>query len=264
MHANRPCRSVVSGINRMVGETLLESGPAILTGENVVAQICNQLLTIITKKHTCQTDPFEEEEEGNDEENAEYDWLVIESAMDCMVAMAKAIGPDFAELWKMFEKPILKYCSANDANERAAATGSMAECIAAMGPNVTPYTANLMKVSLYRFRDEDSVTKGNAIYAAGVLCHFSSDTASTLPQYNTILSKLEPLLQNDTDAHLLDNAAGCVARMIIAHPEKVPLEEVLPRLIELAPAKADTEVNGPLFQCIVKLCKISTYHLDEY
>jgi len=41
--------------------------------------------------------------------------------------------------------------------------------------------------------------------------------------------------------------------MIIAHPQHVPLKEVLPRLVELAPAEEDWEVNGPLFKCFIAL-----------
>jgi len=87
-----------------------------------------------------------------------------------------------------------------------------------------------------------------------MLCQFSGDTAYVLKQYPSILRKLEPQLSDDTSGHLLDNAAGCVARMIIAHPESVPLDEVLPVLLKLAPAKEDWEVNGPIYQSIVVLC----------
>jgi len=239
----------------MLADTLTLCGPAPLVGENVIATYCQQLLDIITKKHICQTNPWEDDDEEEAEENSEYDWLVIETAMDALVAFAKAIGPDFAELWKMFEKPVFKYASATDANERSVATGTIAEIALAMGPNVTPYTKSIMKIALHRFNDEDLVTKGNAIYAAGLLCQHSGEKDFIIKQYVTILNKLEPLLEDNTEGHLLDNSAGCVARMILANPDKVPLQNVLPRLIELAPAKEDWEVNAPIFQCIVKLCK---------
>jgi importin-4 len=190
------------------------------------------------------------------EESSEYDWLVIESAMDCIIAIAKAIGPDFTMLWKECSKPILKYASSSDSSERAAATGTLAELILAMGSAVTPFTSQLMKTMMHRMSDEDRVTKANAIYAIGLLCMLSEDQNATVGQYGAIFRKLEPLLTDDDAAgHLLDNAAGCVARMILAKPDKVPLEDVLPRLVELMPTKEDYEVNGPLFQCIVRLCK---------
>lgn len=246
-------RNTVSDINRILADTLVLCGPAPIVGENVVAQISNVLLEIITKKHLCQENFFADDEEEEAEESSEYDWLVVETAMDLLVALAKALGSDFAELWKIFEKPVLKHASATESNERSVATGTMAEVIYAMGNAVTPYTASLLKIALHRFSDEDTVTKGNSIYAVGLLCNFSKDDALITKNYNTILTKLEPLLADDTEGHLLDNAAGCVARMIVSHPDKVPLENVLPRLVELAPAKEDWETNGPLFRCFIKL-----------
>jgi len=189
------------------------------------------------------------------EEFSEYDWLVNETAMDVLVGLAKALREHFAALWQQFEKPVLKYASSEEGGERAAATGTVAECIRWMGKAVTPYTQSLMKIAIHRMGDEDIVAKANGIYAAGLLSQYSEDTDYILKQYGTILRKLEPQLSDDASGHLLDNAAGCVARMITAYPDKVPLDEVLPVLINLAPAKEDYEVNSPIYQCIVQLCK---------
>jgi importin-4 len=43
--------------------------------------------------------------------------------------------------------------------------------------------------------------------------------------------------------------------MISKHPDKVPLQEVLPKLVELLPLKDDFEENMPVYDVIVKLCK---------
>jgi hypothetical protein len=247
----------VIDINRNIDETLKLGGPAILVGQNVIAQICNQLISVITRQHACQIDEDEDEEAQQSlEESSEWDWLIVETALDALTSLAKALGPDFAELWKLFEKPVLKYVSSTDSNERAVATGTVAECILAMEGAVTPYTTSLMKMALHRMGDEDMVTKANAIYAAGLLCQQSTNESFVLKQYNTILGKLEPLLADGTTGHLLDNAAGCVARLILAHPQNVPLEEVIPRLVELTPATDDYEVNGPIFRCYIWLCKL--------
>jgi importin-4 len=234
----------------------------VLTNEEDISKICDQVLAVIKGKHPCQLDEELDEEEEL-EEYSEYDWLVVETAMDVLVGLAKALRQHFAPLWQQFEKAILKHASSEDGSERAAATGTIAECIRGMNTAVTPYTHSLMKMALHRMGDEDIVAKANAIYAAGLLCQYSSDRDYILKQYSTILRKLEPQLSNNDQGHLLDNAAGCVARMIIAYPENVPLDEVLPVLLDLAPAKEDYEVNSPIYQCIVKLC-MSSYVLSYY
>jgi importin-4 len=179
--------------------------------------------------------------------------------MDCLVAFAKAVsGDDFAQhVWPKFQKTILKYAGSSESNEREQATGTLAECILAMAESVTPYTEALMKVVLHRFRDDNQVVKGNAIYAAGVLCQYSGASGFILQQYRTILEKLEPLL-DDTDEdkeHVLDNAVGCVARMIIGHADSLPLKGILPAFVAQIPAKVDYEVNQPVLKCLLGLCK---------
>jgi hypothetical protein len=68
-----------------------------------------------------------------------------------------------------------------------------------------------------------------------------------------LLTALSPLFNNQTLPNTTDNAAGAVARMIIAHPEAVPLDQVLPVFINALPLKADYEENQPVFECIFKL-----------
>lgn len=253
----------MTDINRDLGATLKLCGPACLIGKEgpVIGQISETLLAIITKNHPCQKDLGDEGlGEEIPEETSEYDWLVIETACDILVSLSAALGQDFAQLWKAFEKPVLKYASGQEAVERNTAVGTIADCIGNMDAAVTPFTPGLMKIIVHRLSDEDADTKANAAYGAGLLCEKSgSDVA--LKNYNIILSKLEPMLHNQQNARVLDNAAGCVARMISKHPDRVPLDDVLPKLIELLPLREDYEENAPVYAMIVKLCKFSISHL---
>ena len=86
-----------------------------------------------------------------------------------------------------------------------------------------------------------------------LLCLKSDDEKEILGNYNTILAKLEPLLHSGQGARLLDNSAGCVARMIQRHPTHVPLEEVLPALVKLLPLREDYEENTAVFEMVVSL-----------
>jgi importin-4 len=212
-------------------------------------------LAILKKQHPCQQDMGDEEiDDDVFGESAEYDWLVVDTAMDLILGIAAALGPTFGELFKLYEKPLVKYASSSEHVERSTSVGTIAECIQKMGGSVTPFTTSLMKLIIHRLSDEDPETKSNAAFAAGMLCLHSKDEGTIGSAYGTILSKLEPLLQ--TDSHrILDNSAGCVARMIIAHPDKVPIDDVLPVLVGLLPLKADFEENDPIYEMIVKLCK---------
>jgi importin-4 len=219
----------------------------------MLEQVTTILAAILTRQHPCQMDLGDDEDQEDVGESSEYDWLVVETALDVVVGLSSALGPQFSEVWKMFEKSIIKMASSPDAAERSTATGAIGECIAAgMAEGVTPYTEKLLKLLLHRLSDEDPDVKSNAAYGIGLLIFHSTNSAAYLPSYNQILSKLEPLLSIEEST---DNAAGCVSRMIMAHPERVPISEVIPALVKLLPLKKDFLENKPIYECIVSLCK---------
>ncbi|KAF1349887.1 armadillo-type protein [Delphinella strobiligena] len=252
-------RGTVTDINRNIAATLKLCGPAVLTahlGDNAappVQQITEIVLQILQKKHVCQQDLDGEDEADDEMESSEYDWLVIETAMEVVTCLAAALGESFGELYQIFEKPCLKYASGQEKYERSAAVGTIAECIGHMGSAVTPYTPGLMKVFLKRLGDEDPEVRSNAAFGTGLLCEKSQDQKHVLENYTTILAKLEPLLHQKQEARLLDNSAGCVARMIKAHPNNVPVDQVLPVLVQLLPLREDYEENEAVFEMIVAL-----------
>ncbi|KAL2130771.1 hypothetical protein VTI74DRAFT_5970 [Chaetomium olivicolor] len=246
-------RSVVTEINRNVAATLKACGPAILAQEEFMREVVTTVASLITRSHPCQQDLGDEDEEQEVEGTSEYDWLVIDTALDVVIGLAIALGPGFAELWKIFEKPILKFAASESENvERSTAVGVIAECAANMEAAVTPHTEKLMKLLLKRLSDPDLETKSNAAYAVGQLILNSTDSNAYLPHYNTILQKLEPMLQIQ-EARIKDNAAGCLSRMIMAHPDQIPLGDVLPAMVGLLPLKDDYEENSPVYECIQKL-----------
>ncbi|KAI0835010.1 importin beta-4 subunit-like protein [Hypoxylon sp. FL0890] len=256
-------RDTVTEINRSVASTLKVCGPAILGQKGMMEQIVTVLGTIITRSHPCQLDLGEgDEDQDAVQGSSEWDWLVVDTALDVLIGLACALGPQFAEVWKVFEKPIVKLLSSNEAVERSTAVGVVAECVAYMGSGVTPYTSTLLRPLLHRLSDEDKETKSNTAYATGQLVYHSEDANTYLPAYNEILGKLEPLLQIK-DARLQDNAAGCLCRMIIAHPDQVPIADVLPALVDLLPLKEDYEENKPVYQCLHKLYSISNPTVQE-
>ncbi|OQO11235.1 hypothetical protein B0A48_05491 [Cryoendolithus antarcticus] len=265
-------RATVTEVNRNVAATLKLCGPAILSPEGnasvstYVEQITARLVLILQRNHPCQKDEDDlDETEIQDEETNEYDWLVIETALEVIAALATALGDQFGTLWKIFESHIYKFASSQERFERSAAIGTMADCIEAMGSACTPYTKRMLSIILKRLRDEDPETKSNAAFGAGLLCLNSKDVKELQPAYPTILSLLEPMLDTspkssgpasaeaEARARLVDNAAGCVARMISAAPQGVPLAQVLPRLVSLLPLENDFRENEPVFEMLIKL-----------
>ncbi|KAI0968118.1 importin beta-4 [Xylaria arbuscula] len=246
-------RDVVTEINRSVASTLKATGPSVLGQKAMMEQIITVISTITTRYHPCQQDLGDEDENQDDVQgSSEWDWLIIDTALDVLIGLAAALGSQFAEIWKVFQKPILKFISSNEHIERSTAVGVVAECVQYMGSAVTPYTSTLLPPLLHRLSDEDQETKSNTAYAIGQLVYHSEDEATYLPSFPQILRSLEPLLQIQAQ-RLQDNAAGCLCRMILSNPNQVPIPEVLPALIDLLPLKEDYEENKPVYQCLHKL-----------
>lgn len=221
------------------------------------------LVKVLQKKHPCQED-FMSGENASDasdidpEESAEYDWLVVDTALDCVTALATSLGPTFAQLFKIFEKPILKFASSTLSIERSTAVGVLAELIRGMGAAVTPSTDRLYKIFLHRLSDEDAEAKSNAAFGIGLLVEKTED-AKMAQHFPEILRKMEPLLQTE-EKRCCDNAAGCVSRMIIKSQGNVPLEAVVPALVDILPLKEDWEENEAVWGCLVGLCELLTFH----
>ncbi|KAI1326767.1 importin beta-4 [Xylariaceae sp. FL0255] len=256
-------RDVVTEINRSVASALKATGPAILGQKEMMQHIITVLGTITTRSHPCQQDLGDDEENQDEVQgSSEWDWLIIDTALDVLIGLACALGSQFSEIWKVFEKPVLKFVSSNEHIERSTAVGVVAECVGYMGNAVTPYTATLLPPLLHRLSDEDQETKSNTAYAIGQLVLNSQDEKTYLSSYPQILRKLEPLLQIQA-ARLQDNAAGCLCRMILSNPDKVPISDVLPALVDLLPLKEDFEENKPVYQCLHKLYSMSNPTVQE-
>lgn len=184
--------------------------------------------------------------------------MIIDTALDTVIALATCLGETFGQLWKMFEKPIMRFASGSESYERSTSIGVIAECIRTMGREVTPSTTSLLKLLLHRMSDEDPETKSNAAFAVGLLQENSTNDQEILKSYGAILAKLEPLLHTH-EARAKDNAAGCVSRMIMKHQDQIPITAVLPALVDILPLKEDFEENEPVYNMIVNLCKFPLF-----
>lgn len=237
-----------------MAENLRFCGPALVADETVLQNVIQMITDIITKKHRCQLE-FEPEEETLEagDETSEFDWVVVDTALDVVSGLAAALGQSFAELWKVFEKTILRYAGSSEPHERGNAVGVLAECINGMGAAVTPFTTSFLKLLLHRLSDEHSETRSNAAYAVGRLVEHSNSDAEIIQEFPTILSRLERCLEMEV-SRLQDNATGCVSRMILRHREQVPVKDVLPAIVSILPLKNDYEENEPLYRMICQMC----------
>lgn len=182
--------------------------------------------------------------------------MVIDTALDVLTGLAAALGPNFGELWKIFEKPVLKLASSTEDLHRSTAVGTIAEVCKYSEGSITPFTESIGQALARRLSDPDPLTKSNAAYAIGLLILKSSDTAKTFPMYPVLWEKLQPLLDIN-EMRMTDNVAGALCRMMIKNSDSGFVSEALPAVVNVLPLTEDYEENEPIYQCIYHLCKLS-------
>ncbi|KAJ0870383.1 putative armadillo-like helical, importin beta family [Helianthus annuus] len=128
----------------------------------------------------------------------------------------------------------------------------LAEVAQNMGAPISGYVNPLMPFVLKELDSSSATNRRNAAFCVGVLCQNGGDCS--LKYFDDALQCLYPLFEESEPDHAVrDNAAGAVARMIMAHQDSVPLNQVLPILIKVLPLKEDHEESVPVYTCICNL-----------
>ena len=132
---------------------------------------------------------------------------------------------------------------------------------------VTPQTQPLLELFYRALSDPDPEVLTNAAFASGLLVEHSDMDLS--PQYMHLLQAYRPLFTVPADAptarlNARDNAVGAVSRMIYKNMSALPLDQVLPVLLEAIPLQQDYLENRPLFRAIFELFKRQPQVLQPY
>lgn len=95
---------------------------------------------VLTKKHPAQIDDAEEEDLVQMDESSEFDWMLVDSAMDVLLALAVVLGPQYKDVFELTSQPLLKYVSSGEPRERSISVGVIADSIKYMEGAVTGFT----------------------------------------------------------------------------------------------------------------------------
>ncbi|KAI8988658.1 armadillo-type protein [Pilobolus umbonatus] len=254
-------KMVVVQICQEYNQSLKLMGPCVIADD--LDTISQYILNIFEKRSICQQSGAEDDDYIDHEEEAESESLLISAAGDLVASICETVQEEYSSYFDVFMPLIAKYYkSSKTPAERSMAIGCLGECISGIKNAVTPHTERLLQLFIKACSDEDCSVRSNAAYALGVLSLYSQlDLAS---QYPIILTALHPLFQGQSVPNITDNAMGAVARMIIARPHAVPLDQVLPVFISVLPLKADFAENEPVFNCLFYLFRNNNPHIYNH
>ncbi|KAF9109703.1 hypothetical protein BGX27_007294 [Mortierella sp. AM989] len=245
-------KMVVVQICQEMVETVKLCGPGIIA-ENIGA-IAEQLKFIFEKKAYCQQELADDEGLLDEDEQAEFDALLISAASDLVGALADVLGASFVPYAQVFIPQIAKYYKkSKPSSERSMSIGSLGEIANGMGSGITEFTEQLFPLFVKALGDEEDEVRSNGAFAIGALCQ--NTTVDVSRQYPSLLTALYPLFQGQSLRDVTDNACGAVARMIMKHPDAVPLDQVLPVFVQALPLKRDFEENEPVYTLLFSLIR---------
>ncbi|KAM9329952.1 importin-4 [Gastrophryne carolinensis] len=243
-------REVVMTVLESLNNLLKDVKNLCFRGPEQLEKMCAIIKAILQSKTSCQ-DPEAEDEE--DKQEAEMDAMLIEYAGDAIPLIAAAVGgaifaPYFDGFLPLFLSKLKPSCSPA---EKSFGVGILAESIISLGETVMQFVPHLLPAMIVGAQDKDAEVRSNAVFGLGVLVEHGG--ASLHKHYPKLLSVLSSIISSEKNARALDNVCGAVSRMILSHPEGVPLEQVFPVLLRSLPLREDFEENRTVFKCIVFL-----------
>ncbi|XP_022984939.1 importin-4-like [Cucurbita maxima] len=218
--------------------------------EPYMPRLIDATLVLLREESACQ----QVESDGEiDEDDTEHDEVLMDAVSDLLPAFAKAMGSYFAPIFAKLFEPFMKFSRASrPPQDRTMVVACLAEVARDMGAPIAAYIDRVMPLVLKELASSEATNRRNAAFCVGEFCNNGGE--STLKYYNDIFHGLYPLFgESESDNAVRDNAAGAVARMIMVHPEAVPLNQVLQVLLKALPLKEDYEESMSVYGCVSTL-----------
>ncbi|KAI9169349.1 hypothetical protein LWI28_011035 [Acer negundo] len=219
--------------------------------EPYMSRLVDATLLLLREESACQQP--DDDGDIDDDDDTEHDEVLMDAVSDLLPAFAKSMGPHFAPIFAKLFDPLMKFSkSSRPMQDRTMVVACLAEVAQDMGAPIAGYVDRVMPLVLKELASSEATNRRNAAFCAGELCKNGGE--STLKYYGDILRGLYPLFgESEPDDAVRDNAAGAVARMIMVHPQSIPLNQVLPVFLKVLPLKEDREESMAVYTCVSTL-----------
>ncbi|EGG24503.1 importin 4 [Cavenderia fasciculata] len=256
-------KSVVSKAFLAIADTVKEVGPAAIAP--FMNDIGNHVMNVVKGHAYCQTvnrdaeveddDEEDQDEPTEDEDEEESDYNLLHYASECMIEIATASGHAFKTYFEHSLQHLLKLTNPKNHHSIVACViGTLAEILRVIEVDCSPYFERLYTVCMKALKDESPQVRRVSCFMLGILIKCS--VCATKEHYVSVLQAILPMLQSATvsnEKEVVDNVMGCVARMIYAGSQNVPLVEVLPMFLAKLPIQKDLQEISSVFDAIFLL-----------
>ncbi|XP_074644690.1 importin-4-like [Tubulanus polymorphus] len=247
--------------DRLVAMTTLEAIKEFLDADimqpgqqtELLSMIAACVKDVIQMKISCQQYSDDADDPELEDDEAEYDTMLIEYAGDILPNLAKLVNyeqfnPYFRQIIPELKKRLKKNSTIS---EKSFAIGVIGETADASPAVAETFLSDLMPLINAAISDEDDEVRSNAAYALGVVTANAGQVMYS--KYPKVLHQLIGILQKESNVRVVDNCCAAMCRLIMANFDAVPINEVLPIVTSCLPLKEDFEENKTVFTCLWKL-----------
>jgi len=225
-----------------------------------MAELMKLLAMLFEEKTECQEGQDEEEEEDDEDD---HDQVLIDAVAELLGEVAKAFKESFAPHFEPIFALLQKYIKpSRQASDRFMAIGAIAETCSHLKVHAAPYIPHMLPILAASLQDENHGVKRNAAFCCGVFCLNCPDQMG--PFTMQVLQGLQPLLKEDEQDEVRDNAIGAIARIIRGNPAAVPTAELVGLLAEHLPLTGDEDENGEVVTCLLFVYRVTPEALNPF
>ncbi|KAL8205840.1 hypothetical protein R6Q57_009391 [Mikania cordata] len=241
-------KEVVAQTCMSVAQVIRDFGYAAI--EPHMAWLVESTLVLLQQMSACQQVEFDSNMKVYDPAQNE---VLMDAVTGLLPAFAKAMGSNFEPIFAILFNPLMEFAKRSSSpKDWTMVVECVAEVAQNMGAPISGYINPLMPFVLKELDSPLATNRRNAAFCVGELCKNGGDCS--LKYFDDALQCLYPLFEESEQDHSVrDNAAGAVAKMIMAHQNSVPLNQVLPVLLKVLPLKEDHEESVPVYTCICNL-----------
>ncbi|KNC21217.1 hypothetical protein FF38_10996 [Lucilia cuprina] len=244
--------SVVLAALESFSDILKELKQVALPDDKLTDTIFTCINDVLLGKVACQ---FDEPAGGNDDdaEESEYDEAIVEGAGNLLPLFGHAMQPEKFAMYFGRAYPIivskLQKAKKNEEleSQRAFVYGALAECFGALKSCTGTYFDTFCPLMIDGLSDDFYQARQNAVFGLGELVLYAEE--KSFEAYPHILMALSQAVANEKEPAALDNICGAIARLIITNCNLVPLNQVLPVLLQHLPLREDFDENASIFKC---------------
>uniref|UniRef100_A0A8D3CRY7 Importin 4 n=1 Tax=Scophthalmus maximus TaxID=52904 RepID=A0A8D3CRY7_SCOMX len=250
-------RQVVMAILETMNNVIKSCKEEVFRDPSRLKQISYVIRDVLKKKTVCQDGGADEADD--EDQQAEYDAMLQEFAGEGIPLLASSVPADsFAPFLNDLLPLIMsKAKSSCTVAERSFSVGTIGEILQSLasvsgGRGVAGRLSNrLLPVLVAGVRDSDAEVRNNSVFGLG--CMAQAAGPIVVSDYPMMLSVFSNMLTKESDLRVIDNLCAALCRMILSNIDAVPLEQVVPALVDRLPLKEDLEENKTVFSCLALL-----------